>query len=577
MRSPVYDNLGRTILVLSPDAGQGRPTTHFRYDAADRLVEERWQASASAAVSHTIKRFYDRADQLLGVTETDTTNPAATTAWQFAYDALGQLIKSRMAPGEIVQTPALDAFPNPPGTLAAGDATIDWDLDGTLERYDGYSITLAVGDQLLLTASSTAFDPVLILQKPTGGLATAFFDDSSGGGTTARLLVTADTAGTWTVVVTSRDELATGSYDLKIVKDQNALVPTALVEYDFTYDKAGNLLTAFEDQTAVAQFGSLGPAASGLGVRTSSVADALNRFTRFRELDTTTNIVTKRTDYAYRPDGSVGTVTRFAGAGVNPVGTSTAAYAGDVRTLEIARPNDKIVIDSLHGPIGFLGQVVQRNFYGNGVDEILAVDRITWNGTTPTTSTFWTFSDHQDSVRDIVSGNAGSLGQVVEHRQYDSFGKVVRRTTGPQANAPATAGVLPTAVAPARSCRTHPWQSCSARQVPPAGAGVCLRLRHDIRPSRGSGVPMPSRRTFAAALRGLRSLHVRCASASMPALASIARREGTGTPSRWNVEEGLDCAATNPTCRRDRGCASANYRRFAINASSSLRLARPMR
>ena len=92
----------------------GRVTT-FVYDAADRLVEERWQASASAAVFHTIKRFYDGSDQLLGVTETDTVNPAATTAWQFTYDALGQLIKSRMAPGEIVQQPAFDGVPNPPG------------------------------------------------------------------------------------------------------------------------------------------------------------------------------------------------------------------------------------------------------------------------------------------------------------------------------------------------------------------------------------------------------------------------------------------------------------------------------
>jgi RHS repeat-associated protein len=129
-----------------------------------------------------------------------------------------------------------------------------------------------------------------------------------------------------------------------------------------------------------------------------------------------------------------------AGAGQEAV--SFAAYAGDVRTLEIARPADRLVINTATGQvIGFLGQVVQRTFYGNGVDEILAVDRVTWNGTTPTTSTFWTFADHQDSVRDIVSGNAADRGQVVEHRQYDSFGKVVRRTTGPQAGAATTAGV----------------------------------------------------------------------------------------------------------------------------------------
>ena len=53
----------------------------------------------------------------------------------------------------------------------------------------------------------------------------------------------------------------------------------------------------------------------------------------------------------------------------------------------------------------------------------------------------WTFTDHQDSVRHFVSGTGANRGQVVEHRQYDSFGKIVRRTTGAQASAPATAGV----------------------------------------------------------------------------------------------------------------------------------------
>ena len=108
-----------------------------------------------------------------------------------------------------------------------------------------------------------------------------------------------------------------------------------------------------------------------------------------------------------------------AGSGAESV--SFAAYAGDVRTLEISR--------TVAFPGGFFGQVVQRNFYGNGQDEILAVDQITWNGTTPTTSTYWTFSDHQDSVRDIVSGNAADRGTVVEHRQYDSFGRILSRTT----------------------------------------------------------------------------------------------------------------------------------------------------
>jgi YD repeat-containing protein/autotransporter-associated beta strand protein len=309
--------------------------TSFVYDAADRLVEERWQPSSGAAVSHTIKRFYDAADQLLGVTETDTLNAAATTAWQFAYDAGGNVVRSRMAPGELVQQPTLAAAPTPPGSLAAGDPTIDWDGDGKAERYDSYAITLAVGDQLLLTASSTAFDPVLLLQKPGGGAATAVFDDASGGGTTARLFVTADVAGTWVFAVTSRDENAAGGYDLQIVQDANVVVPDALVEYDFTYDKAGNLVATAEDQAAVAAVGGFGKAASGLGSRTSFTIDALNRVTRYEIGDAATGAVAKRADYAYRPDGTVASVTRHAGAGVNPVATTASTFDGQGRMVGI--------------------------------------------------------------------------------------------------------------------------------------------------------------------------------------------------------------------------------------------------
>jgi RHS repeat-associated protein len=639
-----YDRLDRLISETDPFGKQtlhaydlsgnetaqtdrlGRVTTYL-YDAADRRVEERWQQTAAAPITHTIRTWLDAAGQTLGVTETDSVNPAATTAWQFTYDALGQLVKSRMAPGELVQNPLVYAPVSPGGSLSVTDRTEDWDSDGKAERYDSYSVTLAVGDQLLITASSSAFDPFVFLQKPGGKLATAFFDDNSGGGTAARLLVTADVAGSWTIGITARDENAAGVYDLSWISG-NAIVPTALVEYDFSYDKSGNLISAREDQSAVAVMNGFGPAATGLGKWTNPIYDALNRVIRTRQIDTTSNAIEKVAIYAYRGDDSVATITRNAGGvGTNTVGTtantydglgrlteithkpsapgsaaipygytfdaasristfttpegpstlaldatdqlksasltkesysydntgnrtgtglvtgkgnrllsdstyrygydaegnrttkfidvdksgtltasdtditlsgydqrnrlvpvshvnawtatqasalaaftaqgtavpgsdlelrysydyadrrirrsmdadgiagvgqasvSFAAYAGDVRTLEIARPNDKLVVAVATGQvIGFLGQVVERNFYGNGEDEILAVDKITWNGSTPTTSTFWTFADHQGTIRDIVSGNAADRGKLVEHRLYDSFGKVLART-----------------------------------------------------------------------------------------------------------------------------------------------------
>ena len=621
--SYAYDLVGNKIRETDR---LGRVTS-FVYDAADRLVEERWQSSAAAAVSHTIRRFYDAAGQILGVTETDTAVPAATTAWQFAYDAGGNVVKSRMAPGEIAQQPISWS-----GSLAAGDATIDWDGDGRLERADSISsISVLPGDVINVVITATGYTPAMLLFEGSKPGTFVWYEAGSGQLVASRV---ADAADTWNFAVSARDENAAGNYDIQIVKNGNSIVSTALVEYDFAYDKAGNLLTTTEDQSAVGDMYGFGPAASGLGVRTSATFDALSRVTRY-EQGMPDGTVNKRADYVYRVDGSVGSVTRSAGAGVNPIGSSTAAYdglgrltgiahapaagasiaygyvydaasrmtsmttpegtssftldatdqllsagltgetyaydktgnrtsggtqtgagnrlafdgtyryaydaegnrtakfidkdgsqtlsvgdtdvtaygydqrnrlvavshvnawtttqvaavgafvttglpgsdlelrytydfadrrirrsidadgraggaaesvsfaayAGDVRTLEIARPNDKLVIDGVGKVFGFLGQVVQRNFYGNGVDEILAIDAIASIGGTRMTSTFWTFTDHQDSVRDIVSGNAADRGKVVEHRQYDSYGRIVRRTTSPVAGSPVTAGV----------------------------------------------------------------------------------------------------------------------------------------
>ena len=123
-------------------------------------------------------------------------------------------------------------------------------------------------------------------------------------------------------------------------------------------------------------------------------------------------------------------------AGVGQESVSYAAYAGGDRTLEIDR-GGLLIRDAGGRVTAFVGGVVQRNFYGPGEDEVLAVDRISG----ATTTTFWTLADRQGTVRDIVSGTGGSRGQVVEHRQYDSFGRLVRRTVSPAAGAASTTGV----------------------------------------------------------------------------------------------------------------------------------------
>ena len=614
-----YDLAGNRILETDRN---GRVTS-FIYDAANRRVVERWQQTAAAAVSHTINRIYDAAGQLLGVTETDAVNPVATTAWEFSYDARGNVVKSRMAPGEIAQQQTTWS-----GALAAGDATIEWDGDGRPERADAIAaFSVAPGDVIDIVVTASGFTPaVLLFQSSKPGTVVWYEGPAGSGRCTARRV--ADAADTWSFAASARDENAAGSYAIQIVRNGNAIVTAALVEYDFTYDKAGNLTGTREDQAAVADMYGFGKAASGLVVQTSFAIDALDRVTRYEQA-LPGGVVVKRADYTYRADDSVSAVKRYAGAGSNPVaGTSNqydgigrltgiahasagsglisygftydaasrmtsltspegkssftldstdqllsasltgeryaydatgnrttagtltgpgnrvlvdgvyryaydaegnrtakyidkdgsktlsagdtdvtvygwdqrnrlvavshlgtwaanaaaavssqvtaalpgsdlelrytydafdrrirraidadgsgrasgwdvsyAAYAGDVRTLEIAQGST--VRDQAGKVVGIVGSVVQRNFYGSGVDTVLAVDQVAGNAT----KTFWMLGDHQGSIRDIVSGTGPTLGRLVEHRQYDSFGRVIRRTASAVAGAAATAGV----------------------------------------------------------------------------------------------------------------------------------------
>jgi hypothetical protein len=160
------------------------------------------------------------------------------------------------------------------------------------------------------------------------------FDDNAGGGTAASLRFVADVAGTWTLAVTSRDENATGGYGLRIVQDANPFVPQALVQYDFSYDRAGNLTAARENQAAVADMGGFGKAATGLGIATAYTNDPLGRVTRYEQTGVGAAVV-RRAEYAYRADDSVATVTRFANAGITPVATTTNQYDGLGRLTRI--------------------------------------------------------------------------------------------------------------------------------------------------------------------------------------------------------------------------------------------------
>ena len=113
-----------------------------------------------------------------------------------------------------------------------------------------------------------------------------------------------------------------------------------------------------------------------------------------------------------------------------------------------------------------------------------------------------------------------------------------------------------------------PSQSCSAQHLP-SEVGQASACHASTCPTRPGVAP-----TISPDVRygppGLHSLGSACAGGSASAWPSIA-------PLDRPRLVGPNRAAANPTHRRGCGCASAGYFRDVMKASSSLRLARPMR
>ena len=101
-----YDYDGN--LVSQTDA-DGR-TTQYSYNAAGQQTEKSgW--TPTATFSTRVQPHYNTLGETVGVVETDTTtalhaaNPSSCTDYEYAYDFDGRLTSSRMAPGDIPQTP----------------------------------------------------------------------------------------------------------------------------------------------------------------------------------------------------------------------------------------------------------------------------------------------------------------------------------------------------------------------------------------------------------------------------------------------------------------------------------------
>ncbi|NLX96620.1 MAG: hypothetical protein GXY83_10625 [Rhodopirellula sp.] len=229
---------------------------------------------------------------------------AAGTRYQFDYDALGNVARARVAPGNVAQL-ASQVFN---GELTGASALCDWDSDGVEERYAEHTFTWSAGSVVLVRLSSASFDAALVVDGPAAGADDWIIDDNSGGGTDAYLVVHVDTAGQWKVWVTS-PEVTTGSYTLEVLVNPYPFVPNCLVEFTYTHDELGNVQRSADNKNTVNEYD----------------YDPLDRLQQARQSGT--GVTAKRADFTYGNDSRPATTTRYSNlAGTTEVATSTYGY-----------------------------------------------------------------------------------------------------------------------------------------------------------------------------------------------------------------------------------------------------------
>ena len=309
-----YDADGNLTQKCDPEAR----VTQYSYNAVNEQVEERWLHYFGLGNNYTIDTYYDAAGEIIGVID-------SAARYQYAYDGLGRVTSARMAPADLPQP----TMGHNTGSLSGSSSRYDWDGDGHEEQYYTFQpLQLAAGQVVLLCASSTAFDPTLIVCR--SDFSEMQVDTDGGGDGNARLLFTAPEAGDWYVLVSSQVDVSvqgqSAAFSLDILSDPtnpNVFVPKALVDFIYTYDADGNLLTATE-YPSTNNPANPSASAGGLGAITTNAYDALGRLkTTKQQISPSVN---ERADYTYNPDGSVNTLTRYSDDGLTTVAASSYTY-----------------------------------------------------------------------------------------------------------------------------------------------------------------------------------------------------------------------------------------------------------
>jgi RHS repeat-associated protein len=422
--SYAYDSVDNRTRVTDRD---GRVRT-FSYDAANQLVGENWLDHGT--VIRRIGYTYDPAGNQLSATDPDS-------AYSFTYDAANQLTGVDNAGTPAVPHVALHYSYDAAGNITSVQDNLGVRVDSTYDARDLLTSRTWQGGGVAPVRVDFSYDP---RGERTG--VTRYADlttaqrvdqstlayDSVGHLTTltyrnvadavlASYAYTYDSAGQ--LIAETHDKQAT-TYTYDLAGQLTAARQPGGTEADYTYDANGNrsgtgyvigpgnqLLSDGTFRYAYDAEGNLIAKTSiGTGDTTAYTYDFRNRLTSIQETDASGKLL-------HQEKFTYDVFDRRIAQEVDNTITYTVYERNDVAVTESGEwpPNQG---DHVWSDFNESGAVVARYLTGAGADEMLARFR-------PDEGTIWYLTDHLGTVRDL----AGASGAVVNHIDYDSFGKVL--------------------------------------------------------------------------------------------------------------------------------------------------------
>jgi len=343
----------------------------YDYDANSNLLA--YQSRVNGAFDSGMVYMYDRLNRAISVGQSGLGQGFTTKIAEIDYNLAGQMTELRR-------------FDE--GVTLIATSTLAYDDLGRLDSLTHTPIVNPGTDTVTYAYQYDAASRITEIDSSTDGLTTYNYDEL-GQLTDADFTSQADENYTYDDNGNRTNTGYTTTADNRLTSDGT---------FNFTYDNEGNLVT----RTRISD-----------GEFTEYTFDHRNRLTRvdvYTDATKTTRVAV--TEYTY--DAFDRRVARRHDD-VSPTDLSDAAielyaYDGDNVLL------DFVDSDGTAGPN--TAQKTTRYLFGPAIDMVLAQEDVS------TGEVLWHLADHQGTVRDMLD----NTGTVVEHIQYDAFGKPISVT-----------------------------------------------------------------------------------------------------------------------------------------------------